>query len=134
MIEKYSNTPTLHFAPSLPWSCRGQAPDAPGLYAIFKGNPETLIYVGLTRQAGGLRGRLAQFHRSASTGRHNHAGGVTYHQFFGPDVSDLIFSVHVAADALAASKGLSTYLRDAERSTIWQHIMRHGRPPACNKA
>lgn len=131
--ENYPNTAPLQFLPHMSWDRRGEVPKSPGIYAISKGTPENLIYVGLTQQTGGLRGRLGQFHRSATTGMHNHAGGVTYHKLFGPEVSGLIFTVHLAEIPKTSPLDLSDYLRTAERSAIWQHIARHGRPPACNK-
>ena len=132
--ENYPNTAPLHFLPPMAWDHRGEAPKLPGIYAISKGIPENLIYIGLTQQTDGLRGRLGQFHRSATSGANNHAGGVTYYRLFGPEVSDLIFAVHLAEIPTISPRDLSDYLRTAERSAIWQHIARHGRPPACNKA
>ena len=132
--ENYPNTAPFHFLPHMIWHRRGEAPKSPGIYAISKGTPENLIYVGLTQQTHGLRGRLRQFHRSATSGANNHAGGVTYNRLFGPEVSDLIFTVHLAEIPTTSPQDLSDYLRTAERSAIWQHIVRHGRPPACNKA
>lgn len=132
-VENYPNIESLHFLPFMTWDHRGTAPKSPGIYVISKGTPENIIYVGLTRQTHGLRGRLGQFHRSATTGMHNHAGGVTYNRLFGSDVSDLVFSVHLADVPANSSRDLPDYLQSAERSAIWQHIARHGRPPACNK-
>ncbi len=135
MITKnYRNTAPLRFLPHMAWDRRSEAPKSPGIYAISKGTPENLIYVGLTQQTDGLRGRLRQFHRSATTGLHNHAGGVTYNRLFGSEVSDLIFTVHLAEIPTTSPRDLSDYLRTAERSAIWRHIARHGRPPACNTA
>ena len=132
--ENYPDTAPLHFLPHMTWDRRGEAPKSPGIYAISMGTPDNLIYVGMTQQTHGLCGRLGQFHRSATTSMHNHAGGVTYHKLFGPEVSDLTFTVHLAEDAMISPRDLTGYLRSAERSAIWQHIARHGRPPACNKA
>lgn len=132
--ENYLNIELLHFTPHLRWDRRGEAPPAAGVYAISKDRPENLIYVGLTRQTKGLRGRLRQFHRSATTGRHGHAGGVTYYQLFGPNTSGLLFATHLAEVPSASPKIMAAYVHYAERTLIWQHIARHGELPVCNSA
>ena len=82
----------LHLSEPIEWVCRKQAPREAGVYIIQKqGNPLP-IYIGLTSAQKGLRGRLAEFHGAATKGRVNHAGGRTYHDLFGGDLSDL--SVH----------------------------------------
>lgn len=110
--ENYPNTAPLHFLPYITWNQRGEAPKSPGIYVISKATPENLIYVGLTQQTDGLRGRLRQFHRSATTGMHNHAGGVTYHRLFGAEVSDLIFTIRRVEDVIAPSRALREALTE----------------------
>lgn len=110
--ENYPNTAPLHFLPYITWDQRGEAPKSPGIYVISKATPENLIYVGLTQQTDGLRGRLRQFHRSATTGMHNHAGGVTYHRLFGAEVSDLIFTIRRVEDIIAPSRALREALTE----------------------
>ena len=116
----------------LPWDRRGEYPDRPGLYAIARELPDNLIYVGLTMQSEGLRGRLRQFHRSATTGRLGHAGGVTYHKQFGPEVASLLVAVHLPYAINPDPKVMAPYIKFGERLLIWKHVARHGAMPACN--
>jgi len=122
------------FTPFVGWSERTALPDAPGVYEIAKGEEANLIYVGRTWCRGGLRDRIAAFHRSASTGRKGHAGGVTYHSLFGPDVSDLLVAAHVPVAINPAAHILRPYVDFAEKRAIWMHVQRFGGLPACNSA
>jgi hypothetical protein len=53
----------IHFSLSMPWADRAAIANEPGVYIIAK-NGE-VIYIGKTWGTDGLRGRLADFHRSA---------------------------------------------------------------------
>lgn len=116
----------------LTWDQRGEHPDVPGLYAIARERPDNFIYVGLTMQSEGLKGRLRQFHRSATTGQPGHAGGVTYHKRFGPDVSQLLVAVHLPYAINPNPAVMGPYIKFAERLLIWKHVAKHGEMPACN--
>lgn len=113
----------------LPWERRGDHPKLPGVYAIAKGQSDNLVYIGLTMS---LRRRLHQFHRSATTGQGNHAGGVTYNKRFGPDVSALLVAVHLPSAINASATVVGAYVQHAERLLILQHVERRGALPACN--
>lgn len=56
----------LHLSEWLAWSERNAQPNLPGVYVIAKERPGNVIYIGRTWGAGGLRDRLAAFHRSAT--------------------------------------------------------------------
>ena len=114
------------------WVEHAVAPTGPGTYAISKGTADNLIYIGLTVQADGLRARLKQFHRSATTGQPGHAGGVTFNGKFGSDVADLLFAVHIPHAINPQANVMGAYTQYAERFLIWQHVARHGSLPACN--
>ena len=124
----------VHLSPFLPWERRGEHRDAPGVYAVATGNADNIIYIGLTVQSDGLRGRLRQFHRSATTGQPGHAGGVTYHQRFGPDVFALLVAVHFPHAVNTSATVMGAYVQYAERLLIWRYVARHGELPACNSA
>ena len=115
----------VHLSPFLPWERRGEHRDAPGVYAIATGNADNIIYIGLTVQSDGLRGRLRQFHRSATTGQPGHAGGVTYSQRFGPDVSALLVAVHLPHAVNTTATVMGAYVLYAERLLIWRYVARH---------
>ena len=116
----------------LAWDRRGEFPELPGLYVIAKEQSDNFVYVGLTMQLNGLKGRLRQFHRSATTGQPGHAGGVTYHKRFGPDVTKLLVAVHLPFAINDSPQIMGSYVNFAERFLIWKHVAKHGQMPACN--
>ena len=122
----------VHLSQFLPWERRVTVPDLPGLYCIANGTEDNLIYVGLTVQNLGLRGRLRQFNRSATTGQSGHAGGVTYNKRFGSDVGQLLVAFHVPYALNPSAVIRDCYVQYAERLLIWRHVARHGELPACN--
>jgi hypothetical protein len=122
----------LHLTEWSSWDERRSIPATPGVYVIAKEKPGNVIYIGRTWGTGGLRDRLNDFHRSATTGLRGHAGGVTYHRVFGPTALDLFARVHVALAINPAEKILRPYIEYAERRLIWEHVEQHGELPACN--
>lgn len=91
-----------------------------------------MVYVGKTWGGNGLRGRVADFHRSATTGLKGHAGGLTYHSRFGSEVDDLFVASHVPITIRRDPEILYAYVLHIERRLIWEHVERVGRLPACN--
>ena len=122
----------VHLSDWMPWSQRGDLPDAVGLYVIAKGAESNIVYVGRTWSEGGLRGRIRAFHRSATTGLKGHAGGVTYHARIGPVVDDLMLRVHLPVSINPDAKIMRPYLDYAERHLIWTYVEAHGELPVCN--
>ena len=121
----------LHITPSIPWAERAALPNEPGVYIIAKAGE--VIYVGKTWGSDGLRGRISDFHRSATTGFKGHAGGVTFFGKFGPiDPEDISVSVHSPVIIRRESDILYPYIQYVERRIIWEHVEQHGRLPACN--
>ena len=76
----------LHLSEAINWDMRSTLPNSAGVYVISNGDT---VYVGRTWGVGGLKERIRAFHRSATTGAKGHAGGVTFHEKFGPEVSGL---------------------------------------------
>ncbi len=121
----------IHLTPPMPWAERAALPNEPGIYVVSK--VAEVIYVGMTRGREGLRGRVGDFHRSATTGFKGHAGGLTYFGRFGPiQPDDITVSVHVPVIIRRESEVLHPYLQHVERRLIWEHVERYGRLPACN--
>jgi hypothetical protein len=80
-----------------------------------------------------LRGRLADFNRSANTGHKGHAGGVTFHGKFGPiDPTEIVVSMHVPLIVRRDPDLLHPYIQYVERRLIWEFVELNGRLPACN--
>jgi hypothetical protein len=123
----------IHFAEWIAASALEEVPEAKGVYSIAKGGPSRVIYMGRTWGSDGLRGRLRAFLRSARTGLKSHAGGVTYHERFGPSVEDLHFAVHVSSVIMDDIPEIRyAYLQYVERRLIWEHVERWGHLPECN--
>lgn len=122
----------IHISDWLPWTSRGLLPPDPGVYVIAKGRPDEVIYVGKTWGGNGLRGRIVDFHRSATTGLKGHAGGVTYYERFGIEVDDLFVAAHVPVTIRRDPEILYAYVHFVERRLIWEYVERVGRLPACN--
>jgi hypothetical protein len=121
----------IHFSLSMPWADRAAIANEPGVYIIAK-NGE-VIYIGKTWGTDGLRGRLADFHRSATTGLKGHAGGVTFNGRFGQiDASEISVRVHVPLIIRRDADILNPYINYIERRLIWEHVEQFGRLPACN--
>lgn len=116
----------------LAWDRRNELPNTSGIYVISTGEALSVIYIGRTWGAGGIRDRIRAFHRSATTGQKGHAGGVTYHSTLGPMVDDLCIRVHVPIAINPAEGIIRPYLDYAERRLIWEHVARFGQLPACN--
>lgn len=117
-------------APSA-WTQRTALPNEPGVYLITKG--DEIIYIGKTWGGEGLRGRISDFHRSATTGMKGHAGGVTFFGKFGPiDPATISVAVHVPVVVRRDAEILNPYIQYVERRLIWEHVERHGRLPVCN--
>ena len=121
----------IHLSPSMPWPERAALPNEPGVYVITKDGDVT--YIGRTWGFDGLRGRLGDFHRSATTGLKGHAGGVTFFGKFGPiDPTVISVSVHVPVIVRREANVLNPYIQYVERRLIWEHVERHGQLPTCN--
>ena len=106
-------------------------PPDPGVYMISKAG--VTIYIGKTWGVDGLRGRLADFHRSAASGQKGHAGGVTFYGKFGViDPAYIAVCVHVPVIVRRDPEVLFPYIQYVERRLIWEHVEKHGRLPACN--
>jgi len=118
-------------SPPSPWTERSALPNVARLYVVAKENE--VIYVGRTWGGEGLRGRIGDFHCSATTDMKGHAGGVTFFGKFGPiDPAGMSVSVHVPIVIRRDAEILNTYIQYVERRLIWEHVERHGRLPACN--
>lgn len=114
------------------WADRKHAPRAAGVYIIQKqGNPLP-IYIGLTAAQKGLRGRLAEFHGAAEKGRGIHAGGRTYHDRFGGDLSDLYVHWHEVRNFRYGADVVHAYVAYVERRLIWEHVEACGALPVCH--
>ena len=122
----------IHIAEWSAWAAWDRIPAEPGVYLIAKGNPGDIIYIGKTWGGDGLRGRLLDFHRSATTGQKGHAGGVTYHTRFGSAVDDLHVALHVPVAIRRDPEILYAYVLYVERRLIWEFVERVGRLPECN--
>jgi len=96
----------------------GKLPTSPGIYVIDKASAGGVVYIGLTAGKGGLRGRLRQFHRSASTGIRGHAGGLTYFRAFAGDVNGLSVRVHVVERFDYDPMLMSAYVAHIERRLL----------------
>lgn len=121
----------IHIQPSMPWIERAALPSGPGVYLISKAG--VLIYIGKTWGGDGLRGRVADFHRSATTGLKGHAGGVTFFGKYGAiDPTEISVAVHVPIIVRRDPAILNPYIQYAERRLIWEHVERLGCLPACN--
>ena len=114
------------------WHKRTNLPDCAGLYVISKGDQEITIYIGRTWGKNGIKKRIRDFHRSATTGRAGHAGGVTYNSTFGAEVGDLYVRCHEPLIINPDPAILRPYIEYAERKLIWEHVEQHGVLPACN--
>ena len=123
---------SLHISPWRKWEDRKGLPEQSGVYIVAKNSPENVIYIGLTSGQGGLRKRVAAFHRAATKRSAKHAGGLTYNGIFGSDVSRLFVAVHVPVAINPAKEISSTYIKYAERRLIWEFVEKHGKLPACN--
>lgn len=122
----------LHLTKPIEWVERASLPQRAGIYVIARGDPTNTVYIGRTRAVKGIRGRIRQFHRSASSGKKGHAGGVTFHGVFNGDTSDLCVSVHLPDGIDPANHILHPYIAYAERRLIWEHVEAHGALPVCN--
>lgn len=122
----------IHLSDYVMWEDRGALPTGPGIYVISKPECGQVVYVGKTWNKDGLRKRVQQFHRSATTGMPGHAGGVTYNSVFGTDVSDLTVRTHTPVAINPDADILQPYIQYAERRLIWEFVERHGKLPACN--
>jgi hypothetical protein len=121
----------IHLSEFSPWTERAAISTYAGVYVIAKAGE--VIYIGKSWGNGGLRGRLATFNRSASTGQNGHAGGVTFFGKFGViNAEEISVAVHVPVAVRRDAEILYPYVQYAERRLIWEHVERHGRLPACN--
>ncbi|WJY20435.1 hypothetical protein QTA57_11250 [Fontisubflavum oceani] len=120
------------FSQSVCWEGRGSLPDAAGVYVISQQANLVPIYIGLTAEKRGLRGRISKFHRSAINGVGNHAGGRTYHRLFGADVSGLSLRYHQVEDFKFEASLVHAYVAYVESRLIWEHVEAHGALPVCN--
>ena len=111
---------------------RKNLPDRAGVYVVARGRPDNTVYIGRTWGAKGIRNRIRTFQRSAVTGLKGHAGGVTFHDVFNGDTSDLFVSVHLPDGIDTKPEILRPYIAYAERRLIWEYVNAHGRLPACN--
>lgn len=114
------------------WEERASLPDCAGVYVIARGEPTNTVYIGRTWGAKGVRNRIRQFHRSASTGMKGHAGGVTFHGMFDGNMTDLWVSTHLPEGIPVSPEILHPYIAYAERRLIWEHVEANGGLPVCN--
>jgi hypothetical protein len=114
------------------WEERASLPDCAGVYVIARGDPSNTIYIGRTWGAKGIRHRIRTFHRSATTGKKGHAGGVTFHGVFDGDTTGLFVSVHVPGGIDPKPEILHPYIAYVERRLIWEHVEAFGALPVCN--
>lgn len=121
----------IHLTQWTPWAERASLSADAGVYVIAKAGE--VVYVGKSWGAGGLRGRLADFHRSATTGQKGHAGGVTFFEKYGAiNADEISVAVHVPIAVRREPEILYPYVQYVERRLIWEHVERHGHMPACN--
>ena len=123
---------TLHLSDWLDWADRTALPDSAGVYVIAKGDRTNVIYIGRTWGIDGVFNRIKTFNRSANSGNKGHAGGVTFHKTFGPDVSDFLVSCHTPVTINPDPNILRPYIEYAERRLIWEHVEKFGQLPVCN--
>jgi hypothetical protein len=123
----------IHLSEWSRWEAREELPDRAGVYVIAKGAPGQTIYIGKTWGGDGLRGRIRQFNRSATTGADGHAGGVTFNEAFGATTDDLYVSVHAPVAINESPDVLYPYISYVERRLIWEYVEKHGKAPVCNK-
>ena len=114
------------------WDQRGSLPERAGVYVISFVYARKTIYIGRTWGAKGIRNRIRAFHRSATTGRKGHAGGVTFYSIFSGDTRGLRVAAHLADSIDPAPGILHPYISYAERRMIWEHVETYGALPACN--
>jgi|TARA_R110002012_G_C11342162_1_gene578472 hypothetical protein len=107
-------------------------PDAAGVYVITQQANLVPVYIGLTAEERGLRGRISKFHRSAINGVGNHAGGRTYHRLFGADVSGLSLRYHQVENFKFQTSLVHAYVTYVERRLTWEHVEAHGALPLSN--
>jgi len=141
VIVRFSNTPitshgargrsrigaamNIHLCELRPWAERAAISNEAGVYVIAKAGE--VVYIGKSWGNDGLRGRLATFNYSASTGQKGHAGGVTFFGKFGAIIADEIsVAVHVPIAIRREAEILYPYVQYAERRLIWEHVERHG--------
>ena len=121
----------IHISPPTPWIERAALPNDPGVYLISKAG--VLIYIGKTWGSEGLRGRIGDFHRSATTGLKGHAGGVTFFGKYGAiEPGEMSVAVHVPVIVRRDATILNPYIQYVERRLIWEHVEVAGALPACN--
>ena len=104
----------------LEWSSRGELPGCPGVYVISKDSAGGVIYIGLTAARSGLRGRIRNFHRSATSGVKGHAGGMTFNKAFRGDVGGLSVRVHAVEQFDYDWALVGAYVAYIERRLIWE--------------
>lgn len=75
---------------------------------------------------------IRAFHRSATTGKKEHAGGVTFHTKLDGDTNGLLVSTHLANGINSDPQILRPNISYAERGLIWEFVRDHGRLPRCN--
>lgn len=91
-----------------------------------------ILYIGRTWGPGGVKRRLRTFHRSATTGGDGHAGGVTFHNTYGPAVEHLSIQLHVREQGEQPTQVYRAYIAYVERLLIWEFAEQHNRLPKCN--
>ncbi len=116
----------------IPWEDRTSLPERAGIYLISRGEIANLIYIGRTWGRKGIKNRIRTFHRSATTGKKGHAGGLTFHSKLCGDTEGLIIRTHLADDIDPNPEILHPYISYAERKLIWDFVRDHGRLPLCN--
>lgn len=133
----------LDFSQWNTWNRRNEISNSlsPGLYllALFANDPpisvnpiaQEVIYVGQT-SAKSLSHRLGSFHRSATTGKHAHSGGRTYHSLFSIDMINQLYVSQMPVLVLK-NPALKAYLLFVERTLIWLYVTKWKKLPACNK-
>lgn len=122
----------LQISEPICWSDRKELPELAGIYLIAKGEASNLIYMGRTWDRKGIRNRIRAFHRSATKGKKEHAGGGTFHTKLDGDTNGLLVSTHLADGINPDPQILRPYISYAERGLIWEFVRDHGRLLRCN--
>jgi len=114
------------------WSQRNTLPALGGVYVLSAGNSGDILYIGCTWASGGVKTRLREFHRSATTGKKSHTGGISFYNKGGVAIDDLSIRVHVREQGDQPTQVYRAYIAYVERLLIWEYAEQHNRLPKCN--
>ena len=137
--------PVMEFSHWVGWDQRESIPGcrSNGVYllahfqnAVPIGNAspleENIIYIGETHHQG-LAKRWRDFHRSASTGRKSHAGGMTYYERFKELSGDLYVAASVTFPSSWSERQRCFYIRYAEARLVAEFCLKYRTDKLCNK-